>query len=90
MSKRREHFAAIAAYIDGIKTDGACMDCGEQFWPWQMDFDHRPDEVKVYEINDLRSRRRVSRYILDTEISKCDLVCKNCHADRTHRRRNGD
>lgn len=22
------------------------------------------------------------------EISKCELVCANCHADRTHRRRN--
>lgn len=25
---------------------------------------------------------------LKEEIAKCDLVCSNCHRDRTHRRRN--
>lgn len=63
-----------------------CMDCGQQY-PWYvMDFDHRGDEPKEFGL--ARARACVTR--LAAEIAKCDLVCSNCHRTRTWRRANGE
>lgn len=46
-----------------------------------MDFDHRPDEVKVKNVSQLKTLDDVK-----AEIAKCDVVCSNCHRLRTKRR----
>ena len=61
-----------------------CMDCWGWFEPCQMDFDHRPGEIKIDGIANLYGRCKEG--ILD-EIAKCDLVCANCHRLRTYNRR---
>lgn len=61
-----------------------CMDCRGWFDPWQMDFDHRPEEVKLFNIGAGRGLKLVR---LVAEIKKCDVVCSNCHRTRTHKRR---
>jgi hypothetical protein len=33
------------------------------------------------------SKRRTSKETLDRELAKCDLVCANCHRERTYQRR---
>lgn len=48
-----------------------------------MDFDHRPGETKLF---DICLGYRYSRKKLDAEIAKCDVVCANCHRDRTYKR----
>jgi hypothetical protein len=49
-----------------------------------MQWDHLPGSLKLGNIStDLRGRSR--QEILD-EISKCELVCANCHAIRTFKR----
>lgn len=60
-----------------------CVDCWDWFDPCQMDFDHL-DNDKLFNI----SRGTVIRYKerLMKEISKCELVCANCHRLRTHKR----
>jgi len=61
-----------------------CMDCGIQYAPWVMQFDHREPLLKSFNISAYRSLR----YSVDevkAEIAKCDVVCANCHAERTHR-----
>lgn len=58
-----------------------CMDCGDWFEPWQMDFDHRDPTTKVKTVGLIKSERDIL-----TEIAKCDLVCANCHRDRTYKR----
>jgi hypothetical protein len=61
-----------------------CQDCGIQYPPYVMDFDHREGVDKL---------DHVGRLILYTkkklveEIAKCDVVCSNCHRERTHLRR---
>jgi len=52
-----------------------------------MHFDHRPGEKKDFEIG--FAVRGYSRTRILAEIAKCDLVCANCHAVRTYRRRHG-
>lgn len=61
-----------------------CLDCGRQFPPFVMDFDHRDGEIKLGNIGSLIQRWSWAR--LQTEIEKCDLICANCHRIRTARR----
>lgn len=76
--------AAMKAFLI-VEKSRPCMDCGVQYPHYVMDFDHREGEIKAIEVSRLRTQgswRRVKE-----EIAKCDLVCSNCHRERTHRRR---
>jgi hypothetical protein len=67
---------------DKIKMDAGCMDCGlKPKYAQVLEFDHRPDEAKLFHISD----RMVSGTVEDllAEIAKCDVVCANCHRIRT-------
>jgi hypothetical protein len=59
------------------------MDCGKRFPPCAMDFDHRPNEEKLFQISSASTKNRET---LLAEIAKCDCVCKVCHRIRTHNR----
>jgi hypothetical protein len=61
-----------------------CKDCGELYPHYVMDFDHRDPSEKSYTINEMRRRRMAFTDIL-AEIAKCDVVCSNCHRERTHK-----
>lgn len=77
-TERRDWFNAVKA--------NPCVDCGGNFPPYVMDFDHLPDFRKAANV----SRLRQTNYSLRTlmfEIAKCELVCANCHRIRTHNRR---
>jgi hypothetical protein len=60
-----------------------CADCGILYPYYVMDFDHKEGEIKEYELN--RITQMTTRAIL-REIEKCDVVCSNCHRERTHQR----
>jgi hypothetical protein len=64
-----------------------CQDCGKEYPPYVLDFDHREGEQKLFNVSSLNAHRWVSVRQLETEIAKCDLVCANCHRERTHQRR---
>ena len=64
--------------------NGPCVDCGNRFPPECMDFDHRPGEIKLF---DLSHGMRRARGTALAEIAKCDLVCSNCHRIRTAARK---
>jgi hypothetical protein len=61
-----------------------CADCGVQYPYYVMDFDHRQSETKV--IN-LANASRMTRPKILEEIAKCDVVCSNCHRERTYQRK---
>jgi hypothetical protein len=61
-----------------------CADCGVQYPYYVMDFDHREGESKV--IN-LANASRLTRPTILKEIAKCDVVCANCHRERTYQRK---
>lgn len=74
----------VAEEINKIKAETPCADCNLRWKPWQMQFDH----VRGRKMADVATLvRRGSRKRALEEIAKCELVCANCHADRTHRRR---
>ena len=64
---------------------GSCADCGVLYPPYVMDFDHRPGERKVANITVL-VKRGAPKAVLLAEMAKCDLVCANCHRERTYQR----
>ena len=82
---RRQRKEAVAFYRE-LKEGRPCADCGGMFHPSAMQWDHRPGVEKV---DDVSRMYGLSRERVLEEIAKCDLVCANCHAVRTHDRNNG-
>ncbi len=78
--------AAINNYVDQVKRR-PCADCGGNFPPFMMDFDHVRGE-KTAEISRLRGAR-AARARLEAELAKCEVVCANCHRRRTQMRLSG-
>jgi len=82
-AKAKKRAAEIMAAINALK-DCPCTDCGVRYPPWVMDFDHRENEGKVDAVSRLRLKSCMSNIL--AEIAKCDVVCSNCHRQRTHDR----
>ena len=64
-----------------------CADCGVQWPPVAMDFDHRPGHHKAFNIGATVASHSVEQIV--AEADKCDVVCACCHRLRTHERRLG-
>jgi hypothetical protein len=71
-------------YVNSVKANMPCADCGVIYPPYVMQFDHVSDNKRDNVANLVRSG--VSIKTLQTEINKCELVCSNCHIERTHAR----
>lgn len=83
LDRKRAHWRASAEILDRL-CDVPCADCGRRFPPCVMQFDHRDPSTKKLTIS--RSRARGHATLL-AEVAKCDIVCTNCHRDRTYKRR---
>lgn len=64
------------------KKKSPCVDCGASYPYYVMQFDHLKD--KEYHISTLVNINNMKK--LEAELAKCEVVCANCHAERTHRR----
>lgn len=73
----------IRRYIAEAKNK-PCFDCQGWFEPFQMDFDHRNPAIKYSDISRMAAQDPSLKAII-CEISKCDLVCANCHRLRTYK-----
>ena len=74
---RREQFRQI---IEKAK-DIPCFDCNKRYPYFVMDFDHVRGR-KEFQISDSAHKLPSVERLLK-EISKCDVVCANCHRLRT-------
>lgn len=73
----------LIEFIRALK-DNPCTDCGLKYPYYVMEFDHTSDD-KIINVGQIASRGwSIAR--LEAEIAKCDLVCANCHRERTHKR----
>ncbi len=70
-------------FIRDLKEENPCTDCGIKYSYYVMHFDHIGDDKK-FSIAQYPSHNMQA---LLKELKKCELVCGNCHAERTHRRR---
>jgi len=71
--------------ITSIKEGSPCFDCGISYPYYVMQFDHTSDD-KEFNIGSAVILGIGEQRLLE-EIAKCDLVCANCHCQRTHDRR---
>lgn len=75
--KRKYH-----AWFISLK-DKPCTDCGKSYPHYVMDFDHLRD--KEFGLSTTLNYNWGRERVL-SEIAKCELVCANCHRERTHQR----
>lgn len=81
MTSDQRRSAATRRWVRDQFEGRPCHDCGGVFHWFAMQFDHRPGVRKLFEISKAGNRKRESILL---EIEKCDVVCANCHAVRTH------
>ncbi len=72
-------------WVIELKESGRCFDCNEKYPHYVMDYDHRDPSTKKFGIS--AGSFRESRKAIELEIAKCDLVCSNCHRQRTYEQR---
>jgi 5-methylcytosine-specific restriction endonuclease McrA len=61
---------------------GKCQKCGYDKCLAALQFHHRDASSKKFEISSaLGNRISVTKEELDVELSKCDLLCANCHTE---------
>jgi hypothetical protein len=73
--------AAMQQMLEDLKRV-PCADCGGVFPPWAMDFDH----VTGTKLCTVSRATRLGRKGMLSEAAKCEIVCSNCHRERTHQR----
>lgn len=86
--KRKADRDRFVAWLNSLKDNKPCTDCGNIFRWWVLQWDHLPQYKKDFNISEVRSKQYSKDKVLK-EVAKCELVCANCHSDRTHNRRAG-
>lgn len=67
-------------FVIQFKTGKPCLDCGETYPHYMMDFDHVRGE-KIGNVEAIAREGNMEKLL--EEIDKCDLICANCHRHRT-------
>ena len=66
---------------------GKCVRCGYDKYLGALEFHHTDPTVKEFHLGEARGRKVE---VLRQELDKCELVCRNCHAEiHEHIRRVG-
>lgn len=75
----------LLSRVRSIKLYLGCADCGYAGRPEALDFDHLPEMEKCFDISTGCSKHTWEE--VKAEMSKCEVVCANCHRVRTADRR---
>lgn len=83
---RQADWAQGRARLNTIKLIAGCQDCGYRGDPARLHFDHLPGYTKSFNLSRAVgfNKRRVAR-----EMMKCEIVCDDCHKQRTTGRIDG-
>ena len=76
-NRRRRQF--VRDLINQAKSK-PCQDCGVKYPYYIMDFDHKDNKSFMI----ANSWKRHSLKTILAEIEKCEVVCANCHRERTY------
>jgi hypothetical protein len=83
INRNRSGRALINKYIQEYKSQHCCADCKEKYPYWIMEFDHLRDK----KFNLSRAKEKTSSLEkVKEEIAKCEVVCSNCHKNRSFHR----
>ena len=75
----------IRLMIAKIKEKSGCIDCKIKYPYYVLDFDHVSGN-KIENVGQMVYWHSTEDIL--KEIEKCEVVCANCHRERTNRRRN--
>jgi len=64
------------------RKSAPCADCGVMYPPWVMQFDH----VRGKKLKHVSKMMGHKVGTIRSELDKCEVVCANCHAERSHQR----
>lgn len=78
--KNKTYRENVRDYVRKQKESDPCMDCGNSYPYYIMEYDHTEDN-KLKTVSYLASTGTMNQVV--EEINKCDLVCSNCHKART-------
>ena len=84
LAKAKRQRKSDRDFIHSLKATNPCADCGVRYPYYVMDFDHKED--KLFNLSQSNSK---GIKIIIAEIEKCDIVCSNCHRERTMQRLRG-
>lgn len=87
LNRRKQSRHRTIAYIRSAKQGQKCTDCREDYPYWILEFDHLPKYEKLFTIGGRNSRDKSIEQI-QAEIDKCEIVCSNCHKNRSYWRAN--
>jgi hypothetical protein len=84
LERNKRYRKELSAYVSEIKQETPCADCNKNYPSYVMDFDHLDGKDKLGIVSYFCTTGRVGA--MKKEISKCEVVCANCHRERTHAR----
>lgn len=68
--------------FQAYKEKMGCKDCKVKYPHYILEFDHRPGVKKIDLV--YRVLKKYGRDAAWKEVKKCDVVCSNCHKERTY------
>jgi len=80
-AERRAYAKRVQLFKRTLK-DRPCVDCKRRYPYYVMQFDH----VRGKKALTIGRTRHVSFTKIEAEMTKCVVVCANCHAIRTYKR----
>lgn len=80
VSTRDRQILSLREYKEKV----GCVDCGEKYPHWMLDFDHLPEHEKLGSPTHLVRTLSVEKAW--EEVFKCNVVCPNCHRIRSYAR----
>jgi len=81
--KNKIHKQLFWEWYRELKTDVPCVDCHKIYPYYVMQWDHINND-KEFTIGNMRQSLNKEKIL--KEIEKCELVCANCHCERTWQR----
>ncbi len=84
-TRNNERYAAERRAVVLAAKSVPCTDCGQVYPLHVLEFDHCRGR-KVAPVSSMISGHRFTLQQLLEEIAKCDVVCANCHKERTFSR----
>jgi hypothetical protein len=91
MVKTAKHRKAMASVLEDLhlyKEKKGCADCRNHYPHYVLEFDHKPGLQTIDVV--YRVLRNYGEDMAWKEVSKCEVVCANCHKIRTHQREQED
>ena len=82
-ARKKDKRNLMRRHIQEVKSSTPCTDCKKQYPYYVMGFDHLRDK----KFNVSNTHLASSMEDLINEISKCEVVCSNCHKVRTYTRK---